>query len=566
VSLVTRLFLVLAIVAAPAIAAQLYAAKEFAQERERKAHAAVASWTNFAAGEMELILEGARGMLAAIAASPTIRGKDVGLCQPFLAEVSKAHPLFGLLGVIDADGQSLCTASPTSPKVYIGDRPYFRKAMESDSLVVGPPITGRVSNSLALPIALRFNRLDGSPGGVVFAPLQIDGLIEHFRLKPLPPNSSISLIDRDGTVILRLPQTELSGARISPVREWMLAVDGPGTVDSPAAQSPDQISRILGYTPLSRTTRNLIVAVGIERNQAFADSAETAAVGIVAIAVALALIFLAAWLGARYYIDRPIRLLDEAAGKWRSGDVQARVDEDLARGEIGRLAVAFNAMAAAIATREHERDQMISQLRILVGELNHRTKNSLAAVYAMMRQTARSRTTLDEFLPAFERRLTAYLRAHELLHESNWQSTSLKSLAAAVVAPYVSEQVERFELVGEDAALSPQTALALALAFGELATNAAKYGAFSTESGRVRLDAKFSSLPGNVRPSHNGHPSQRRLILTWTEFRGPSVANPAHSGFGSRLLNQLAESLSGEIELRFNQLGVVCEISFPHAA
>jgi two-component sensor histidine kinase len=551
----------MAIAAVPALGAQLYAAYRLAEDRKAAAHSIALSWSTFAASELELILEGARGILVTLAASPVIRAKDVDRCGQMLSTVRHAHPFFGLLGVLDANGDTVCTGDAASPRLNLSDRPYFKKALASGAFTVGPVIIGRVSGQPAIPLALRFDDLQGQPGGVVFAPLQVDLLANHFREKPLPPGTSISLIARDGTLVLRLPQTELSGGQLVPALRWLLAMEKPGTFESPAGTTIDGGARVVGYVPLSRATADLVVAVGIPREFAFAGMTEVAIGGILLTALTLVVALFAAWLGARSYIDRPIAMLNSVARLWTAGDVGARADERAMGGELAGVATAFNAMAEATETRQKERDQLIEQLRILVGELDHRTKNSLAAVQAMLHQTARSSASLEAFLQAFERRLAAYLKAHELLHEQNWKTTSLKQLVRAVVEPYIGDEQERFEIVGEDAALTPQVALALALAFGELATNAAKYGAFSTQSGRVRLDAV---LNGSARAEDQAAP---RLILTWTEIRGPLVPNPDRKeGFGSRLLQQLASALNGDVELRFNQLGVVCEISFPHAA
>lgn len=186
------------------------------------------------------------------------------------------------------------------------------------------------------------------------------------------------------------------------------------------------------------------------------------------------------------------------------------------------------------------------QQKLLVDELNHRVKNSLATVQAIAHQTLRSTPEPAAFRDAFESRLMALSSTHDLLTATSWRSAALRDVLLAELRPYAPN---RYRLKGRDVALSPSEALALGLVIHELATNAAKYGALHGDTGCVRVS--WMAAGG-------------RLTLTWRETDGLSVTPPVRRGFGSRLIERsLAGQLSGEAHLEFAPDGLRCHIVLP---
>jgi len=181
--------------------------------------------------------------------------------------------------------------------------------------------------------------------------------------------------------------------------------------------------------------------------------------------------------------------------------------------------------------------------RLLINELNHRVKNTLAIVQAIARQSFRAGEAQPGAVQAFEGRLSALSAAHDVLTAQHWESASIAQIVAEATAPHHDG---RLTAEGPAVNLAPKTAVALGLAMHELATNAVKYGALSTPAGRVL-----------VRWAVEGG----RLRLTWREEGGPRVAAPTHRGFGARLLEQgLAEELRGTVRLAFDPDGLCCEV------
>jgi PAS domain S-box-containing protein len=194
---------------------------------------------------------------------------------------------------------------------------------------------------------------------------------------------------------------------------------------------------------------------------------------------------------------------------------------------------------------------------LLINELNHRVKNTLAAVQAIVAQGLRGAGVGSEVRDAIESRLLALSRSHDLLTREKWQSASLADLVALALEPYRSGdgQAPRYSLQGPEIRLPPNPVLALGMAFHELATNAAKYGALSNEGGHVEVS--WSVIPGEP---------ERRLKLCWRECGGPPVQPPQRKGFGSRLLARgLAHDLDGAVRLDYSAEGLVYEIEMPVA-
>lgn len=198
-----------------------------------------------------------------------------------------------------------------------------------------------------------------------------------------------------------------------------------------------------------------------------------------------------------------------------------------------------------------ERKTADARQRLLVNELNHRVKNSLATVQAIAAQSLRGGDVSPEARERFMGRLMALARANDVLVAETWTGAGLRAVAAEMAGPHGGG--ERFTIEGPELHLGPQAATAMALGLHELATNAAKYGALSTDGGRVALTWTVE-----------GEDPARRLVLTWRESGGPPVRTPKSRGFGSRLIERgLAAALKAEVRLDFAPAGVALTLAAP---
>ena len=203
-----------------------------------------------------------------------------------------------------------------------------------------------------------------------------------------------------------------------------------------------------------------------------------------------------------------------------------------------------------------ERKRAEAQQRRLLAELNHRVKNTLAAVQSVAAQTARQAESTDGFQAAFQSRLMALARSHDMLTDSAWEGASLREVAQRTLAAYGGGAPARFALSGPPVLLAPAAVVTLNLAFHELATNAAKHGALSAPGGRVEVGWALEARGG-------GGPV---LAISWKERGGPPVRPPESRGFGSRLIERgLPQEFGAAVSLDFAPAGVECRIRLPAA-
>lgn len=199
-----------------------------------------------------------------------------------------------------------------------------------------------------------------------------------------------------------------------------------------------------------------------------------------------------------------------------------------------------------------ERLRALEHEQMLMAELDHRVKNTLAVIQALVWQTSRSASSLAAFTEGLDRRIQSMSRAHSLLTQSRWEGVSIAGLIHEELAPYMVDQ-RAITMEGDTVLLEPKSALSLSLAIHELATNAVKYGSLSVAGGALAV-AWTAAKDGG-------------LDLTWRESGGPEVKKPKRRGFGSTLIERaLRMETGGRTELLFEPSGLVCTISLPNSS
>lgn len=240
----------------------------------------------------------------------------------------------------------------------------------------------------------------------------------------------------------------------------------------------------------------------------------------------------------------PVRPADPIAAIGAYWSVERRPTDE----EIRKLEVMARATAAALenARLYASLTEALDKRQFLLRELDHRCKNTLASVQSIADQTLRAAPTPQAFVEAFAGRLGALSHAHELLTRGGWGRAGLREVLAQALAPYGGVDGGRIAAAGPEIELSPETSVAMHMAFHELAVNAAKHGALSRPSGRV-----------DVTWSVDLAARERALSLAWRETGGPAPPEKPSLGFGSRLLERaLGRELGGEGRLCFEPGGV----------
>jgi len=208
-------------------------------------------------------------------------------------------------------------------------------------------------------------------------------------------------------------------------------------------------------------------------------------------------------------------------------------------------------IGALVDVTDRKEDE--AHLRLLLRELTHRSKNLLAVIQAMARQTARHAGSTEAFLKRFGARLQALAASHDLLVRENWHGASLSELIRSQLAGYFEPGSEQVVLQGDDIALKPEAAQNLGLALHEMAVNAAKFGALSVSEGRV-------SIVWNRRSGSDGG----AVEIDWREQSGPTVKPRRKKGFGTMVIEgNLSRALDAEVKMAFDPKGLQCHIVIP---
>jgi len=223
---------------------------------------------------------------------------------------------------------------------------------------------------------------------------------------------------------------------------------------------------------------------------------------------------------------------------WASGEMMAlKADDETVIGFIKIL-----------RDRTRERDQADRQ-RLLMHELGHRLKNTLAVVQSIATQSLRHATSLGDASEKLRNRIAAYAKAHDILLQKDWTGATLRNIVEASMLNMGMDGSDRISVEGPTVELGPQAALSFSLVVHELITNAAKYGALTNADGRIEIGWMLRSDDG-----------QELLEFQWRESGGPQVVEPTQSGFGSRLVRSSLATY-GEVLIEYQPSGLVVKTS-----
>jgi two-component sensor histidine kinase/ActR/RegA family two-component response regulator len=203
---------------------------------------------------------------------------------------------------------------------------------------------------------------------------------------------------------------------------------------------------------------------------------------------------------------------------------------------------------AGIDAKEREAADKLQQL--VLGELHHRIKNTLATVSAIASQSLRTATSVQHAQQAIEGRLLALGRAHDLLMQVSWAGAGLAMTLRNAIEPYDSKGASRFSIFGPEIDIGSGAVIALAMTVNELCTNATKFGALLDQAGRISIEWTI-------------HQESQQLSLKWIESGGPHVYAPTRRSFGTRMMESLGQQLSGNVDLVYSPSGFSYSLNVP---
>ncbi len=228
-------------------------------------------------------------------------------------------------------------------------------------------------------------------------------------------------------------------------------------------------------------------------------------------------------------------------------------ENDSLRLLLQQAGIDAKALLAQAGIDAKEREAADKLQKLILEELHHRIKNTLATVSAIASQSLRTATSIEHGQHAIEGRLVALGRAHDLLLQARWANASLEQTIHGATEPYVTMGSGRISIQGPDIRITSGAVIALAMTLNELCTNTTKFGALSVPAGRVEIVWKIDE-------------EGLRLCLTWSERNGPPVHAPSRQSFGTRLMGSLGQQLKGEVKLAYDPTGFVYVLSVPMAS
>ena len=211
---------------------------------------------------------------------------------------------------------------------------------------------------------------------------------------------------------------------------------------------------------------------------------------------------------------------------------------------------------AGIDAKEREASDKLQKL--ILEELHHRIKNTLATVSAIASQSLRNVPGAEHAQHAIEGRLLALGRAHDLLLQARWSSADLGKIVRGATEAFDNPDAPKFLIAGPDVRMTSGAVIAIAMTLNELCTNTTKFGALSVPTGRVEIAWTLDPKTPDQKP--------QRLHLTWSERNGPAVQVPEKRSFGTRLIETLGKQLKGDVHLTYEPAGFVYALDVPLAS
>jgi len=502
------------------------------------------------ASSVQRELDLSRAVLRVLATSPSLASGDLAGFHARLRDI----PLSAGARIVlsDETGQMLLhslqpfgTALPARSDPAIVARVFASGEPQVSDLFLGSQ-TRDPMVSVEMPV-----RVDGRVAYDITLGIRAESLHHVLVEQRLPPDWSATLVDGRGVLLSRSINPERAVGRSAPPASIAATASGETPFSS---TSQDGVPVRAAHAPVPGTGWSVLVAVPVARMEAPLRRALVVA-AVVNGALLLTGLLAALWHARR--IARPLGALSDGAAALGRGAAPSPVPRGVLEASVaGR---ALSEAAADLARRGRERDVAERRRGLLVAELNHRVKNTLATVQSLALQTVKqAEGDLGRFSHEFGGRLRALSRAHDLLTATAWEGSTLGEVAGEALAPW--SNLDRVRVVDEGGGgcrVGPQQAVALVLGLHELATNATKHGALSRPEGRV--EARLSADGGGA-----------ALRIVWTEIGGPPLpgGRPTRRGFGSRLLERgLPQDLGqgSDVRVHFEPDGLRAEIRFAAA-
>lgn len=524
-TLTARIYLLVALAVVPAFALLAFDHYRSLRYRESEVEQYALRSTSLVTAELNQVFQGFCSLLSAAAQTSMIKNYQTPDCTEYLKRLEQVSAGVDLIIAADNRGTVRCGRSGAT----VADLHHFVTALETDDLVIGTYSMDRTSKVPILPLAIRVRTPEGF--GVLVAGVKLDWIRGFFseRFAQLPPKSSLTITDRNGIILVRLPNADREGKPLGNF-EYLLTVPQPMTFRSTAEKNADGIARFLGFSPLDSPPTGIAIAVGYPQESALAEVRVSAVRNYLLFGMVAILAIVASALGARAFIRQPMSKLLMTIEQWRNQDLTARVVRTTGRSEFDQLGRAFNSMADELETALKYKD-------VLLHELNHRVMNTLQTISALLQlqsRSAREPSAAALFEQAI-RRLDAVALAYRRMQ-------AIGGLETVEFASYLAELCHELEssmmnkscvVKAHPRQLPAKQVITLSLIVNELITNAIKHSADKDDPIVVEFRSEIDHCFLAVR--------NKGVMPKGFEATG--------KGFGMKMISSMVSQLDGKLEV-----------------
>jgi PAS domain S-box-containing protein len=355
----------------------------------------------FAASSQEDTIKDIRQLLFALAQLSEVHDADPAACSALFAQLLRQYPQYAQLGVVALDGHVFCSALPADGQLNMADQAFFQRTLQTGDFTLSDyqdyqsePISGKATLSFGYPVLTE----TGQVQAVVFASLDLAWLNQLAAEAQLPEDSTFTVIDRNGTILVRYPDPDNWVGRTvpeSPIVKIVRSEQDEGTAE---AVGVDGTQRQYAFTPLQITPgeRDVFVSVGIPTTLAFANANRVLTQNLVVLGLVTLLTLTAAWYGSHLFVLRQVNGLVEATKHLSAGNLTVRTGLPYKHGELGQLAQAFDEMAGSLERRVLERDQAERALQESQRAMATLLSNLPGMAYRSYTDTARTMQFVSE--------------------------------------------------------------------------------------------------------------------------------------------------------------------------